>query len=138
VLVSLGGDIGTAGPAPEPGWAVHVTDDHRARCDAPGQTVTIAGGGVATSTTTVRRWLHEGRAMHHILDPATGLPAVGPWRTVSVAAATCVEANIAATAAIVLGPRAERWLADRSLPARLVADDGRAVTTGGWPPEVTE
>jgi thiamine biosynthesis lipoprotein len=133
VLVSLGGDIATAGAAPGGAWTIHVTDDHRAGASAPGQTVAIAGGGLATSSTAVRRWQHRGRSMHHILDPATGLPAGGPWRTVSVAAATCVEANIASTAAIVLGERAGRWLAERELPARLVAHDGCVTTVGAWP-----
>ncbi len=37
VLVSLGGDLSTAGPAPEEGWRVRVTDDHSAGTEAPGQ-----------------------------------------------------------------------------------------------------
>ncbi|HWC87717.1 MAG TPA: FAD:protein FMN transferase, partial [Solirubrobacteraceae bacterium] len=60
VLVSLGGDIATAGPPQATGWAIHVTDDHRSGPDAPGQTITIAGGGLATSSTTARRWLLGG------------------------------------------------------------------------------
>jgi thiamine biosynthesis lipoprotein len=71
--------------------------------------------------------------MHHILDPRSGLPARGPWRTVSVAAATCAEANIASTAAMVLGDDAPAWLAEQGLPARLVALDGSATVRGGWP-----
>jgi len=71
--------------------------------------------------------------LHHIVDPRTGLPAEGPWQTVSVAAATCADANAAATAAVVAGERAQEWLAAESLPARLVARDGRVSCTGGWP-----
>ena len=133
VLVALGGDIATRGPAPDGGWQIHVTDDHRAGPDAPGQTVSIVGGGVATSSIAVRRWRHHGEAMHHILDPITGGPARTCWRTVSVAAATCADANIGSTAAIVLGPRAPEWLADQELPARLVALDGAVRIQGGWP-----
>jgi thiamine biosynthesis lipoprotein len=130
VLVNLGGDISTCGPAPGGGWLVRVTDDHRAPADAPGQTVTIASGALATSSTTVRRW---GEGAHHIIDPRTGLPADTRWRTVSVAAATCVDANVASTAAIVLGEEAPDWLAERGLPARLVDLGGDVVTTSGWP-----
>jgi thiamine biosynthesis lipoprotein len=136
VLVSLGGDISTAGPAPATGWPVHVTDDHRDGPEAPGQTVSISSGGLATSSTTVRRWHHAGRTMHHILDPSTGEPARGPWRTVSVAAANCADANIAATAAIVRGERAPAWLDELRLPARLVACDGELMTVGSWPLDV--
>jgi thiamine biosynthesis lipoprotein len=133
VLVSLGGDISTAGPSPLAGWRVHVTDDHRGGPDAPGQTVAIDAGGLATSSTTVRRWRRHGRAMHHIIDPATGAPAEDLWRTVSVAAADCTDANIAATAAIVRGPRAPAWLNRMGLPARLVRHDGRVLRVGSWP-----
>jgi FAD:protein FMN transferase len=133
VLVSLGGDIATAGPAPPGGWRIHVTDDHRSDATAPGQTVSIRSGGLATSSTTVRRWSHEGRTMHHILDPATGSPANTCWRTVSVAAESCAEANIACTASLVRGLAALDWLAELELPARLQDQDGSVTTIGYWP-----
>jgi thiamine biosynthesis lipoprotein len=133
VLVALGGDIATCGPPPAGGWTIHVTDDHRDGPGAPGQTIAIQSGGVATSSIVTRRWQHDGRAMHHILDPRSGRPVRGPWRTVSVAAATCAEANIASTAAMVLGRDAPVWLAEYGLPARLVALDGSVVVQGGWP-----
>jgi FAD:protein FMN transferase len=132
-LVDLGGDVATAGPAPAGGWVVHVTDDHRAGPDADGQTVTVSGGGLATSSTTVRRWRRAGRAVHHIVDPATGEPAAPVWRTVSVAAASCVDANTASTAAIVRGVSAPEWLESLRLPARLVTPEGTVVTVGAWP-----
>lgn len=144
VLVSLGGDISTAGPAPneEPfgqtareGWQIHVTDDHRRSPDTPGQTVSIASGGLATSSTTVRRWRHREQTMHHIIDPAGGAPAEEVWRTVSVAASNCTDANIASTAAIVRGARAPAWLTELGLPARLVDRHGHVKTVGDWPCE---
>jgi FAD:protein FMN transferase len=133
VLVSLGGDIAVAGPAPDGGWRVRVTDDHAAGPDAPGQTVTIRSGGLATSGTAVRTWTVGGRRVHHIIDPATGRPARPCWRTVTVAAGSCLEANIASTAAIVRGAAARDWLAELALPARLTREDGSVVTTAGWP-----
>lgn len=133
VLVSLGGDISTAGPTPVQGWPIRVTDDHRSGPEAPGQTISIAGGGLATSSTTVRRWRHGGHTAHHIIDPSTGAPARGVWRTVTVAAIDCADANIAATAAIVRGRRAPEWLAGMGLPARLVDCDGDVQTVGSWP-----
>ena len=133
VLVSLGGDIAVAGGAPDGGWRVRVTDDHAAGPDAPGQTVAINAGGLATSSTTVRTWDRDGRRMHHIVDPATGKPAGSCWRTVSVAAGRCTDANIVSTAAIVRGASALAWLQELALPARLVRDDGSVQTTAGWP-----
>jgi FAD:protein FMN transferase len=132
-LVGIGGDIATSGPAPAHGWAVHVTDDHRSDHQAPGQTVTIHAGGLATSSTAVRRWRHEGRTMHHIIDPATGAPTRGTWRTASVAAASCADANIATTAALIRAGTASAWLARLGVPARLVSHTGRVYTIGAWP-----
>ncbi len=133
ILVSLGGDIAVAGPAPEGGWPVRVTDDHAAPDTAPGQTVTVVSGGLATSSTTVRAWVVGGRPVHHIIDPATGEPVRSCWRTVSVAAGTCTDANTASTAAIIRGPAAIDWLHAIGLPARLVRHDGTVETTSGWP-----
>ena len=130
VLVSLGGDIATAGQPPAGGWQIHVTDDHRSDQTAPGQTVVIQSGALATSGTTVRR----GPNGHHIIDPRTGASAETPWQTVSVTAASCVDANTASTASIVLGVLAPGWLAVRGLAARLVDNLGRVTTVGGWPP----
>jgi thiamine biosynthesis lipoprotein len=138
VLVSLGGDLATAGPAPEEGWRVRVTDDHRAGTEAPGQWIVIRSGGLATSSTAVRRWRTGRETVHHLLDPATRQPADGGWRTASVAAATCLDANIAATAAIVRGPRAPGWLESLGLPSRLVSDEGRVAHVGGWSAEGDE
>jgi thiamine biosynthesis lipoprotein len=133
VLVSLGGDVAVAGPPPGDGWQVRVTDDHAAAADEPGQTVTIRSGGLATSSTTVRSWTAGGRRQHHIIDPRTGEPVSSCWRTVSIAAATCADANIASTAAIIRGEAAPGWLAAAGLPARLVRHDGTVRRTPGWP-----
>jgi thiamine biosynthesis lipoprotein len=133
VLVGLGGDIAVSGPVRPGGWRIRVSDDHRAGPSEPGQAVTITEGGLATSSSTVRRWRRGGRWLHHIMDPATGAPAGSHWRTVSVAAASCLDANAAATAAMVKGRGADDWLADRALPARLVRLDGTVVTVAGWP-----
>jgi thiamine biosynthesis lipoprotein len=137
VLVSLGGDVSVAGPPPPDNWRIRVTDDQAGDpASAPGQTVTISSGGVATSSTTVRAWTVGGRRVHHIIDPATGEPARSCWRTVSVAAGTCTDANIASTAAIIRGAAALDWLHDLGLPARLVRHDGTVETTAGWPSDV--
>jgi FAD:protein FMN transferase len=136
ILVSLGGDVAVAGPAPGGGWQVKVTDDHGASADAPGQTVAITSGGLATSSTTVRTWTSAGRPMHHIIDPATGKPATSCWRTVTVAAASCSDANIASTAAIIRSEAAPGWLEAAGLPARLVRHDGSIVTTADWPADL--
>jgi thiamine biosynthesis lipoprotein len=132
VLVSLGGDIATAGPTPARLWTVLVSD-------GPGQPeahVTIpAPAGLATSSTISRTWRRGGQSMHHVLDPRTSMPAPAVWRTVTVAASTCVEANTLTTASIVRGHGAVAWLRDQGVPARLVTASGEVVRLGGWPEE---
>ena len=137
VLVNLGGDIRVAGDPPDGGWPVGIADD--ADFDAsttsiePRQVVMIHDGGLATSSPLGRAWRRDGVELHHIIDPATGRPARSCWRTVSVAAASCVHANIASTAAILRGERAVGWLEGLRLPARLVRHDSTVVTVAGWP-----
>ena len=137
VLVSLAGDLAMAGPLPRGGWDVLVTDDHREGADsanAVAEIVSLAGGGLATSSTTVRRRpTADGRSISHVVDPIRWRPVTPVWRTVSVAAGDCVTANTATTAALVLGERAEAWLDETGLPARLVGVDGRITRLGAWP-----
>jgi thiamine biosynthesis lipoprotein len=140
VLVSLGGDIAVAGAVPDEGWIVRVTDRADTPPDArvPGQTVAIRGGGLATSGTSARRWARGGVEHHHLVDPRTGASAATPWKTVTVTAETCVDANVASTAAVILGDAGPAWLADRQFSARLVDVRGRVTTVGGWPSDDAE
>jgi thiamine biosynthesis lipoprotein len=137
VLVSLGGDIAVAGTAPDDGWPVTVTDlsDLGLPTGGPGQLVALDEGGMATSSTRARRWRRGGSQVHHLIDPRTGLPSSGPWRTVTVTAPTCALANTASTAAMILGADAPGWLSARGFPARLVLTDGAVVHLGEWPIE---
>jgi thiamine biosynthesis lipoprotein len=133
VLVSLGGDIAVAGTPPAGGWRILVAEDSETPADSVGEVVAVQSGAVATSSTTVRRWQRGPTTLHHLVDPRTGGSVVSPWRTASVVAATCVDANTAATAAIVLGDDAVPWLRQAGLPARLVSTSGEVVRLGGWP-----
>ena len=141
VLVSLGGDIAVAGPGPEGGWRIRVQDVTGAPDEAPEgpyALIAIRDGGLATSSTKARRWQRGGDVLHHILDPRTGLPAEPVWRTVSVAAGTCADANAASTAAVIRGRAALGWLARLGLPARLVDATGVVFTVAGWPEDAPE
>ena len=138
VLVSFSGDLAIAGPAPADGWRVRVTDDHRAGVDAPGQWISLPSGGLATSSTFVRRWRTSSGEAHHVVDPSTGRSADSVWRTASVTARSCLDANIASTAAIVRGAEATSWLEELGLPSRLVGVDGCVRHVAGWPSEGDE
>jgi thiamine biosynthesis lipoprotein len=133
VLVSLGGDIALAGEAPARGWSIQVSDDSTAPFDSGAERVSLASGAVATSSTRTRSWRRGAVELHHIIDPRTGGPVDSTWRLVTVVAATCVDANTAATASIVRGAAAVPWLDGMGLPSRLVANDDAVVRVAGWP-----
>ena len=132
VVVSLGGDVAVDGPdANLVAWPVAVSEDVDAPDDA--EVVMLPYGGLATSGTNSRRWVRGGTTRHHVIDPRTGQPTGGPWRTVSATGISCVAANTASTAALIMAADAETWLDARDVPARLVAQDGTVVRTSRWP-----
>lgn len=131
--VNLGGDVAVSGELPEHGWAVGIED----ASGATRQVVTSTGQAIATSSTQLRVWDTDDGPRHHIVDPRTGRTAPVVWSQVSCAAATCLEANAASTAAIVLGADAPAWLTAQGVPARLETPGGRVVTTPGWPDEAS-
>jgi thiamine biosynthesis lipoprotein len=133
VFVGLGGDVAVAGTAPDGGWRIVVGDDHARTDPDRDPVIAIVSGGLATSSTTCRNWQRAGRQVHHIVDPRTGDVPDPLWRTVSVAARSCVDANTASTASIVLGRAAPDWLVEHAMPARLVTVDGAVTVVAGWP-----
>jgi thiamine biosynthesis lipoprotein ApbE len=137
VLVSLGGDTAVAGEPPDGGWRIGVRDVTGRPGDPPaGEPATVIAireGGLATSSARARTWRRGGELLHHIVDPRSGLPAAPVWRTASVAAASCEDANTAAIAAIIRGHQAPGWLDGLGLPSRLVAADGTVLAVAGWP-----
>ena len=134
VLAGVGGDLRVASPddsvLDHPVEVGHSVAD----LDAGGASavVRLGSGGLATSSVSARRWRRGGRQWHHVVDPRTGLPAQGPWRTVTALGRTAAAANAATTASIVLGAAAHDWLVDHHVAARLVDHDGRVVRTPAW------
>jgi FAD:protein FMN transferase len=93
-----------------------------------GGAVRLERGGLATSGTVRRRWRRGGREQHHLIDPATGRPSHSPWTQVTVSGRTCLEADVAAKAGFLLGAEGPGWLAERAMPARLLAGGGETLT----------
>lgn len=141
VLVSVGGDVRVAAPdghdvSRQPVRLGHSLADLEAGGDS--LTVVVGAGGIATSSVSARRWRRGGRQWTHLVDPRTGGPVDGPWRTVTALGHTAVAANTASTASVVLGTAALPWLTARGVAARLVAHDGRVSTTAAWDAAETE
>src|SRR5947209_527212 len=96
-----------------------------------GGSLTLRDGGLATSGTTYRRWRRGDDIQHHLIDPRTGRPSTSPWSEVTVAAGSCLEADVAAKAAFLLGDAGPNWLDERELPARFRAGE-RQVANESW------
>lgn len=127
-LVNAGGDLAVRGAPPDhDAWPIGV-DALR------GETILLRRGAMATSGVLRRRWRQGGIDRHHLLEPETGYPARRGLSTVSVIAATCEEADVAATTAFVRGARSgARFLASRGLAGILVTSSGEVVRAGAWP-----
>jgi thiamine biosynthesis lipoprotein len=92
-----------------------------------GASLRLVDGGIATSGSAKRRWHRGGTVQHHLLDPRTGRPARSRWLEVTVAAGSCVAADVAAKAAFLLSDDGPAWLEERGLPGRFVGSDGVVV-----------
>ena len=102
-----------------------------------GGSVRVTRGGLATSGTTKRRWLRAGVWQHHLIDPRSGTPADSPWAEVTVSAGTCLQADVAAKAAFLLGYDGPGWLDARGLAGRFLPEDGPPVLNDVWRGSVT-
>jgi FAD:protein FMN transferase len=133
VLVSLGGDIAVAGPAPVDGWNVGIAHESSTPADQVDQVVAIRHGGLASSAVGARMWQSGERAVHHIVDPRTGDCAEPYWSLVSATGGSCVEANAVTTASVVWGAAALDELRHFDQSVRLVRFDGEVFFVNGWP-----
>jgi FAD:protein FMN transferase len=116
--VSAGGDVATTVPL-EVGLP-------------SGGSVRLTGGGLATSSVARRTWLRAGAVQHHLIDPATGRLVATPWRDVTVAAGSCLAADVAAKAALLRGAAGPVWLESRGLAGRFVTAAGDVTCTDTW------
>ena len=110
-LVNAGGDLAVAGGS----WPVAI--------EGTGLTLALDSGALATSGRDRRRWLLGGEELHHLVDPATGRPAVTDVMRATVVAASAAEAEVLAKVAFLTG--------SVDAPHVLVRADGRVVVGGG-------
>lgn len=82
----------------------------------------LLDGALATSSIAKRSWFESMRPTHHVLDPATKVPAFTGLVQVSALAPSAVEGEALAKAALLSGPEgAPAWLPHGGL---VVCDDG--------------
>lgn len=128
-MVSAGGDLRVHGlPEGLVSWPIAVDGGH-----GP-VTVALTHGSLATSGIAKRRWRQGTVERHHLLDPRDGRPSRSGLWSVTVAAATCGHAEIAAKTAFLLGPRAGiEFLEQKGLAGLLVGRSGASWRCGSWP-----
>lgn len=113
VLVNFGGDL-AANQAPcDAPWRVAIERPDRER--EARMLLDLSQGALATSGDTRRFLIRDGRRYGHILDPRTGWPIRDAPRSVTVAAATCTEAGLLASLAILQGSNAEAYLNEQGV-----------------------
>jgi FAD:protein FMN transferase len=132
-LVNVGGDLRVEGAAPEgAGWVVAIADPTDADCLVG--TVALGSGAVASTWRTKRAWTApDGTPRHHLIDPASGLPAASGLAGVAVVAGQGWQAEVLAKGAFLAGPvDGAALLAANGVAGLLVADDGRVSVAGAW------
>jgi thiamine biosynthesis lipoprotein len=120
--VGIGGDVACGGAGPIDGsWDIEVEDPFVD--DRTWFVARLRAGGIVTSTRRVRRWRHEGRWQHHIIDPRTGAPSASAVEAVVVADRVAWRAEGLAKAALVAGMEQGRALLDRFRVAGWLLDE---------------
>jgi len=132
-LVDADGDIAVRAAPGEP-WEIGIGDPRDD--EAVLGILALAGGpfgertyGVATSGTSVHRWGADGAARHHLIDPATGMPARSDVVQATVVARSAREAEAYAKTIVILGAAAGLDLVERSdaFGAVVLLDNGQTI-----------
>jgi thiamine biosynthesis lipoprotein len=127
-LIDAGGDIALSGArADGSSWPIGVSDPLQP--DRQLALLMITAGGVATSGCDYRRWQRDGRTVHHIIDPRTGLPAETDVLSATVIAPSAYRAEVAAKIVLISGSEAGlHWIESQpEFAALIVLDDGRVI-----------
>jgi thiamine biosynthesis lipoprotein len=128
VLVRLGGNAATAGPAPEEGWRVPIEDPDGG---LDSEVFLTPGAALSSSRLGIPPRSADAPASY-LIDPHTGDVPLQVWRMASAIGFTCLEATAYSTAALVRGTRATSWLTQLWVPARLITVDEDEQFTGNW------
>ncbi len=124
-LVEAGGDCALSGPGPDGGpWRVGVEDPLGG--SEPVAVLEVTDIGCATSSLRKRTWQVDGRQVHHLVDPRTGISADTGLRSVTVLDSDPARAEVWSKALLIAGRHRIAELAHaKVLPALWVDESGR-------------
>ncbi len=133
-LINAGGDLAVMGvPAGYESWPLAVEGRDTS------WVIPFAYGALATSGVSRRHWQQGTQDRHHLIDPRSGESARSGLWSVTVAASTCEQAEVAAKVAFLLGPEQGRdFLERRGLAGLLVGLNGEWRSAGPWPGELMQ
>ncbi len=107
--VNAGGDMVLINlPKGEPDWEIGLENPLEPEKDLA--VLHVLPGAVATSSTAKRRWTHNGKQQHHLIDPRTGEPAQTQWLSTTVWAETAAQAEVYAKVLLIAGPQGADYL----------------------------
>ncbi len=135
VLIDVGGDIAVSGCRGDGSpWPIAVANPLSDASDSTLALLMLTGGGVATSGRDYRHWQQNGRPMHHLIDPRTGLPAVTDVMSATVVAPSAVEAEVAAKVLLLRGSHEGlAWIETQpTLAALVVCAEGDVLISARW------
>lgn len=128
-LVNAGGDLAVMGMPPgQQHWPLLIDGPQRS------WVIPFQYGALATSGIARRHWRQGEQVRHHLLDPRTGEPVLTTLWSVTAAAGTCEQAEVAAKVAFLLGiEQGAHFLKRHGLAGLFVCKDGRWIAAGPWP-----
>jgi thiamine biosynthesis lipoprotein len=129
-LVGIDGELRAKGLTPDGlPWAVALERPERGTRDVMG-VIELTDMAVATSG-NYRHWVDmDGKSLSHTMNPITRAPLENSLASVSVLAATCMEADAWATVLMVLGDKAGQQTAEKlGIEAIFVLCDGSVLST---------
>jgi len=110
-LIQAGGDLYAGGLNGDRPWRLGINDP-RGPAGTSFATVDVSDGTFSTSGDYARFFMKDGVRYHHLIDPATGLPA-RDCRSVTIVADAPQLADGLSTGVFILGPAAGMTLIER-------------------------
>jgi len=131
-LINAGGDLYAAGaPDDHDSWLVGIQNPFEPSQDI--MTLAVNDRGVATSSVLYRRWIHDGQAAHHLIDPRTQASARSNAVQVTAVAACATLAEHHAKVALLQGVSVglDYLESESNVEGVLVAKTGDVLATSG-------
>lgn len=142
-LIDAGGDMFACGENQVDGqlWGIDIENPFTGAGAA--SRLLLSGVAVATSGSNRRRWLHEGKAHHHLINAQKQQSSTSDLLTVTVVSSTATEADVLAKTLFLLSrEKALRFCKEHRLAALCVTQEGELMATPAlkkfvWNPAVS-